>query len=90
MVLRWGARGARVLTPGRPPLDVPGVPVQVVDSSGAGDTHTGALLAALGAGEQLGTALATANAAAAFSVTRHGPAQGPTRAELDDLLARSR
>jgi ribokinase len=56
--------------------------VVAVDTTGAGDTHTGVLLAALASGEPVAAALALANRAAAISVTRVGPATAPTKAEL--------
>jgi len=62
---------------------VPGFRVEAVDTNGAGDTHTGAFLAALAAGAPPGEAVRSANRAAALSVTRRGPATGPARAELD-------
>ena len=66
---------------------VPGFGVEVVDTNGAGDTHTGAFLASLGAGALPGDAVRRANAAAALSVTRRGPATGPTAAELDAFVS---
>lgn len=45
---------------------------QVVDTIGAGDTFTGALAAALARGEPLPSAVGTANAAAALSVSGKG------------------
>ncbi len=66
---------------------VPGFPVEVVDTNGAGDTHTGAFLAALASGASPAEAVRRANAAAALSVTRRGPATGPTVAELERFLS---
>ena len=66
---------------------VPGFGVEVVDTNGAGDTHTGAFLAALAAGVPVIEAVRRANAAAALSVTRNGPATGPSKAELDAFLS---
>jgi sugar/nucleoside kinase (ribokinase family) len=60
--------------------------VTAVDSTGAGDAHSGAFLAALADGLPPLDAAARANAAAAFAVTRPGPATSPTRAELDAWL----
>lgn len=56
--------------------------VPVVDTTGAGDTHTGVLLAELARGTGIDDALALANRAAAISVTRVGSATAPTRQEL--------
>lgn len=68
-------------------VPVPGFPVQAVDTNGAGDTHTGVFIAALARGADPAAAARTANAAAAISVTRRGPATAPTAAELDRFLA---
>jgi sugar/nucleoside kinase (ribokinase family) len=65
---------------------VPGFPVEAVDTNGAGDTHTGAFLAALASGASPAEAVRRANAAAALSVTRRGPATGPTLAGLERFL----
>ncbi|WP_088315259.1 PfkB family carbohydrate kinase [Kineosporia sp. R_H_3] len=86
VVLRAGAHGARVRLPGGPVVTVPGVPAPgpVVDTNGAGDVHTGALVAGLSRGLALPAAAALANAAAAVSVTRPGANSGPTDADLAD------
>ena len=60
--------------------------VTAVDTTGAGDTHTGVLIASLAQGYGPAAAIARANAAAAISVTQPGPATAPTRAELERLL----
>jgi ribokinase len=65
---------------------VPTMPVAAVDTTGAGDTHAGVLLASLATGAPLAVALRRANIAAAISVTRPGPAAAPTRDELDQVL----
>jgi sugar/nucleoside kinase (ribokinase family) len=57
-----------------------------VDTNGAGDTHTGVLLAERAAGASWSHAAARANAAGAIKVTRRGPDTAPTRAEIDDFL----
>ncbi len=56
-----------------------------LDTTGAGDVHTGALIASLASGMDLDSAIARANKAAAISVTRKGGASGPTSAELGNL-----
>ena len=66
---------------------VPAVPVRPIDTTGAGDTHTGVFLAGLLSGRPAPAAARIANAAAAFAVTRPGPATSPTAAELDIFLA---
>jgi sugar/nucleoside kinase (ribokinase family) len=66
---------------------VPGFPQKPVDTNGAGDTHTGALLAEVAAGTPWVEGCRRANAAAAIKVTRRGPESAPTAAEVDDFLA---
>ncbi|WP_335985667.1 PfkB family carbohydrate kinase [Glycomyces sp. MUSA5-2] len=65
---------------------VPGFPVTAVDTTGAGDAHTGVLAAALLRGDPIDAAVRRANAAAALAVTRRGPATAPEAAETDRLL----
>ncbi len=72
------------------PLAVPGFPVTELDSNGAGDTHTGAFIAALATGANAAEAARRANAAAAISVTRRGPATAPNATELERFLSRAR
>ncbi len=69
---------------------VPALPVTAVDSTGAGDTHTGVFLAERLAGQPIGEALYRANVAAAISVTRRGPASAPGGQEISDAIARQR
>jgi sugar/nucleoside kinase (ribokinase family) len=64
--------------------------VEAVDTNGAGDTHCGVFAAELLLGNNLETAALRANAAAAISVTRYGPATAPTWAEVNDLVQPSR
>ena len=65
------------------------VPTYVVenplDTTGAGDVHTGALIASLATGMELPEAIARANKAAAISVTKKGGASGPSASALGSL-----
>lgn len=54
--------------------DIPALPVTPVDTTGAGDTFTGFLVAGLDRGMPMAQALAQANRAAAIMTTRHGTA----------------
>ena len=63
-----------------------GFKVHAVDSNGAGDTHAGVMIASLAAGYSSVQAATRANAAAALTVTRHGPATSPGADEVDALL----
>ncbi|MBL8315673.1 MAG: ribokinase [Rubrivivax sp.] len=86
VVVTLGAAGCRLFRPGmQPPLSIPGWRVKVVDTIGAGDTLTGALSAALARGEDLASAVAWANAAAALSVQGRGAING-----VPDLAATRR
>ena len=85
-IVRDGAAGCAVFADGETTL-VPGFPQTPVDTNGAGDTHTGALLAEVAAGTPWVEGCRRANAAAAIKVTRRGPATAPTAAEVDAFLA---
>jgi ribokinase len=66
---------------------VPALPVQVVDTVGAGDTLNGVLAAGLASGLDLEAAARRAVAAASLAVTRAGAREGmPTAAELEAAL----
>jgi sugar/nucleoside kinase (ribokinase family) len=84
VVVRVGARGCYVGSRSSGAVEhVPTPVVTAVDSTGAGDAHAGVFLAALADGLSAVDAAARANAAAAYAVTKHGPATAPTRVELD-------
>ena len=85
-VVRTGSDGCVVAGPGAPVV-VSGFVVDALDTNGAGDAHTGVFLAALARGAEPVAAARRANAAAAISVTRRGPATAPTAAETDAFLA---
>lgn len=88
LVLRDGATGAFLVSGEMEvPMLIPSPAVTMINSTGAGDTHTGVLIAALAQGHGPVAAVSRANAAAAISVTRPGPATAPSRAELDQFLA---
>ena len=75
--------------PGAVSLDlIPAPAVVAVDTTGAGDAHAGVFLAGLATGLLPAAAASRANAAAALAVTRAGPAESPSRAELDAFLSR--
>lgn len=64
-------------------LHLPGIVVDAIDTTGAGDCFLGVLAAGLVAGRSLADALGQANAAAAVAVTRRGTVDAmPTAAEL--------
>lgn len=83
LLITEGKNGVRYFD-GTKDVLVPGVPVEAVDTTGAGDTFNGALAVALTEGKSLYDALAFANLAASMSVTKFGAQGGmPTREELE-------
>jgi sugar/nucleoside kinase (ribokinase family) len=87
VMVRAGAAGCVLLPVGSQPTEIPAPRVDAVDTTGAGDAHAGVFLAALAAGLPPAAAAARANAGAALSTTRTGPATAPGRAELDERIA---
>jgi sugar/nucleoside kinase (ribokinase family) len=85
VIVRDGSAGCLVHERGETAA-VPAFEVDAVDTNGAGDAHCGVLAAELLRGTALTDAAVRANAAAALSVTRNGPATAPTRAEIDKQL----
>jgi ribokinase len=85
VVLTLGGTGARVR--GADPVDVSAPRVEVVDTTGAGDTFVGALAEALARGESTEAAVRRAVAAGAASVGALGATAGmPTADQVDALL----
>jgi ribokinase len=86
VVVTLGAAGALIVRAAGAAVAVPAPAVEVVDTTGAGDTLNGALAAGLADGLDLAGAVRRAVAAAALSTTRPGARGGmPTRAELEAL-----
>ena len=85
-IVRIGAAGCVVALSEIHSEVVPGFVVESVDTNGAGDCHVGAFAARLALGRPPLEAALWANAAAAMSVTKHGPATGPTLLELEAFL----
>lgn len=86
VVLTLGAQGALMLT-ATTSEQVSALPVEPVDTTGAGDAFCGALATALGSGETLRAAVEFANAAGAAAVTVIGATPSmPTRAKIERLL----
>ncbi|MEN9753379.1 MAG: hypothetical protein RL670_1070 [Actinomycetota bacterium] len=81
-VRRIGAAGCELYEQGQLKLAVPAETVTVVDTTGAGDVHTGALIASLAEAKSFADSLARANRAAAHCITRRGGASGPNAANL--------
>jgi ribokinase len=79
VLITLGARGALLLEPGGEPQLLPATKVDVVDTTGAGDTVNGALAAELAAGRSLPEAARFALRAAALSTTAPGARGGMPR-----------
>ncbi len=86
-IIKLGARGVFVATASSAE-SVPGIPVDVVDTTAAGDAFAGALAVALGESRTLSEAARFANVVAALKVTRLGAQPSmPTR---NDVVAFAR
>jgi len=87
VIIKLGGQGC-FLDDGERRIHSPAFPVEVRDTTAAGDTFNAALAIALAESRPIEDALRFANAAAALSVTRPGAqASIPTRAEVDAFLA---
>jgi ribokinase len=86
LIVTQGEKGALVIT-GDDNIEVPGVPVRVVDTTGAGDAFNSGLAVALAEGRDLVDAVRYANCAGALACTHLGviPALA-TRAAVDELF----
>ena len=90
LILKRGGQGCYVAVAGGEAAWVPPFNGTVVDTVGAGDCFNGAFAVALLEGLDPWSAARFASAAAAISVSRHGAqASMPSRAEVDDFLARN-
>lgn len=85
LVLKRGARGVTVI--GEERLDVPGYPVEVLNTVGAGDAFASGLIHGIVEGWEWRQAVRFANACGAIEVTRHGcSAAMPTVPEVMDFV----
>lgn len=86
VVLTLGARGARILPDGP---ELPAIPAQVVDTTGAGDALAGVTAAALAEGRPLEEAVGWGIAAASLAVERHGCQPAIPRREEVEMRMRT-
>jgi ribokinase len=85
-VVTLGAEGALALGP-KAALRVAALPIEPVDTTGAGDAFVGVLAASLDLGHDLGPALRRASVAAGLACTRLGAqASQPTAAQIEARL----
>ena len=90
VVVTLGGRGAVLATAqtAAAPIVEPAHAVDVVDTTGAGDSFVGAIAARIAAGANLADALRYATAVAALAVGRDGAQDSyPDRVEVDAFLA---
>lgn len=86
LVITEGEKGVRYHN-GEKEIIVPTFKVNVVDTTGAGDTFNGAFAVALSEGKNIREAVMFANRAASLSITKLGAQGGmPLREEVDRLL----
>lgn len=88
-IVRDGANGCHVATD-EEYAHVPSFNVVTIDTNGAGDTHLGSFIAALSQGQTPVRAAYLANAAAALSTTRQGPATAPFPNEVEQLIKQAK
>jgi sugar/nucleoside kinase (ribokinase family) len=79
VVVRHGATGCTIAQPGEAVTVVPAIATKVVDTNGAGDTHSGVFLAELSRGTSVEEAALRANVAASIAIATLGPSTCPTR-----------
>jgi ribokinase len=86
VVLKLGPQGC-FYTDGQTSIHSPGLRVNAIDSTAAGDVFNGALAVALAEEKPIAEALRFANAAAAMSTTKAGAQSSlPRRSEVDSFL----
>jgi ribokinase len=88
VVLTLGGQGLIACRPGEQPLMLPAMNVQVVDTTGAGDTFSGVFAAALARQQSFEQALVRGLVAAGLSCTRPGAQLAqPNAKDIDAALA---
>ena len=88
LIITQGARGVSFGTKEKEVITVPAYKVNVVDTTGAGDTLNGAFCVRIAAGDDIESALKYANAAAGLSVEAFGAQGGmPTDAQVREKMS---
>ncbi|HUX70214.1 MAG TPA: sugar kinase [Cellulomonadaceae bacterium] len=88
VVIKRGAKGASLFLPGHEEVSVPGLTVDEIDPTGAGDCFGGTFLALYLGGMDASEALRYANLAGAMAVEQRGPMSG--NRSIADLRAAAR
>jgi len=84
LIVTKGSKGAIYYGDGAP-FDCPAIKVEAIDTTGAGDTYLGYVLAGLDGGMTMQDAMERAAVAAAIQVTRLGASEAiPTADEVAD------
>ncbi len=87
VVITQGERGALIIEDSGA-RQIPALPIQAVDVTGAGDSFNAALAVSLGEGKDLDTAARVAVRAGAYTAMRPGVIAGlPTRTQLEDFAS---
>jgi sugar/nucleoside kinase (ribokinase family) len=89
VVVRHGASGCTVLIKNSEPVHVAGFETTVIDTNGAGDTHSGVFLAEMALGTDVLEAAQRGNAASAVAISVLGPASCPNRDVVSAMIHRS-
>jgi sugar/nucleoside kinase (ribokinase family) len=89
VVVRHGASGCTVAVKHAAPVRVAAFETTVLDTNGAGDTHSGVFLAELARGTDVLEAAQRGNAASAVAISVLGPASCPGRDVVSAMIARS-
>jgi ribokinase len=88
VVLTLGGQGLIACRPGEQPMMLPAMNVQVIDTTGAGDTFSGVFAAALSRQQSFEEALVRGLVAAGLSCSRPGAQRAQPKAEdIDAALA---
>lgn len=90
IVLKRGKAGVTFFESGKPPIDVPGFSVEVLNTVGAGDAFASGLIYSRAQGKDWAESGRFGNVCGALVVTRHGCAEAlPTLGEVEDFLLAS-
>lgn len=89
IIARLSAAGVWLCQPQHPPHFIAAYPAQLVDTLGAGDSHSGGVLCGLARNATLAQAVDRGNQIAAWVVARRGAANPPTAEEIDREFKKS-